>query len=651
MHVAIDTGGTFTDAIAWDGGRLAAVKVASSRADPARSVLEAVRRLEAVLGRAATTVTLGTTVATNALLERRGSRVGLVTSRGFEDVLRIGRQERPSLYALDVHPVVSLVDERDVCGVDAAGSLVPTGLDWADLGAVAVCLVRALDAPEREGRAADVVRRALAAAGNRDARVVESLRVLPEMGEHERMATTVADAYVGPAVRSFVQGVAVGLGRSAVRVHVSAGGSVPAVAACERPVLTVLSGPAGGASGASALSERKSIGTALAMDVGGTSTDVALVRAREGGVAWTTEGVVAGVPIAVAMVEVHTIGAGGGSIVRIDEAGALRVGPESAGAFPGPAAYGRGGARATLTDAHVVLGHLGAADDGDERRSATLADGVSLDRDLAVAVVRALAERLGVSVEQVAARACEAADFAMARALRRVSVERGIDPRDACLVAFGGAGGLHGATVAALLGIRRVIVPALAGVLSAAGILAAPASRLLGRAVVTQGPDAIADVLTELVRDARRMLDDEGVPSAQQRIERVIEARYRSQTAVVALPVAAAWESSEAVARDWPSAVERFRDAHARRYGFELDRDMEIVAVRVRASGPALRIDARAATGGAPSTTSMRGAALSAREGVAGPDVIADPFGTTFVPDGWMARRDLDGDLELTPSR
>lgn len=653
MRVAVDTGGTFTDAVAWDGARLAAVKVPSSRADPARSVVEAVLLLERRLGRRAATVTVGTTVATNALLERRGARVGLLTTAGFEDVLVIGRQDRPSLYALDVPPPSPLVAAEDVAGVGSEVAPTMPTLLWAELGAVVVCLLRAPASPEREAQVASLARVLLDRAGNGAARVVQGSRVLPELREFERTSTAVADAYVGQAIAGFVAGIERGLAREGgaveLRVQGSAGGSVAARQVLERPVLTVLSGPAGGVLAAAQLCERRGIATAITMDVGGTSTDVALVRRGEGGVAWTTDGVVAGVPIAVPMVEVHTIGAGGGSVVRVDAAGALRVGPESAGAMPGPAAYGRGGTAPTLTDAHVVLGHVELTAEG------AFGTDVVLDAGLAEAALAPLAAQLGVSVLDVARHACSAAELAMARAVRRVSVERGIDPREATLVAFGGGGGLHAAGVAEQLGVPSVVVPALAGVLSAAGILAAPPSRLLGRGVVGAGATAVAEAVSTTLAEAARFLTDETVAEADRRVEVVLEVRYPSQTAVIPLEVSGAWADPAAAAAALDALFRRFHAAHALRYGFSLDREPEVVAVRVRASGRPLELDPEVEPPTFPDVTierarrgPIRDRRTLAGESVVGPLVVTDAYGTTFVPRGWRARSDAAGDLWLS---
>ncbi len=457
MRVGVDTGGTFTDLVG-DDGRV--VKVPSTPTDPGDAVRRAVA---AVTSTAPDVLAHGTTVATNALLQRALGRVALVTNRGFADEIEIARQARPSLYDAHVDRSAPLVDRElrvEVTGrLDAAGrELEPFDGHVADIdaavAAVAVCLLHAdLDASHEDAVAAVLSARGLD--------VTLSSAVSPEFREYERMVTTVANAGLRPVCRAYLRGL-YDVAREPL-VMTSAGGLVPVGDAADLPVTLLLSGPAGGVRAAAEVANACGFPTAVSFDMGGTSTDVCLVR---GGVPEPSPSrVVAGYAIRMPALAVHTIGAGGGSVARIDAGGALVVGPESAGAVPGPACYGRGGTRPTVTDADLVLGRIGPD---------TAFAG--LDR-LDVDAARAALDAARVSAAGVVA----VVDAAMERAVRAVTVEQGVDPREIALVAFGGAGPLHACAVAEALGVRTVIVPARAGVLSAVGLVCAPRSRELVR--------------------------------------------------------------------------------------------------------------------------------------------------------------------------
>ena len=456
MRVGVDTGGTFTDLVA-DDGRIA--KVPSTPSDPGDAVRRAIAAITTTLP---DVLAHGTTVATNALLERALGAVALVTNRGFADVIEIARQVRPSLY--DAHidrppPLVARDLRFEVGGrLDATGhELEPFDGRVPDIdadAAVAVCLLHAdLDSGHERAVAAVLEARGLD--------VTVSSDVSPEFREYERMVTTVVNAALRPVCRSYLHGLHE-VARETL-VMTSAGGLIPVGIAAELPVTLLLSGPAGGVRAAAAVAEACGYPLAVSFDMGGTSTDVCLVR---GGVPEPSPfRVVADYPIRMPALAVHTIGAGGGSVARLDAGGALTVGPESAGAVPGPACYGRGGARPTVTDADLVLGRIGAD---------TAFAG--LDR-LDVAAARAALDGAGVSAEGVIA----VVDAAMERAVRAVTVEQGVDPRELALVAFGGAGPLHACAVADALGVRTVIVPARAGVFSAVGLICTPRARELVR--------------------------------------------------------------------------------------------------------------------------------------------------------------------------
>ncbi len=630
-RVGVDTGGTFTDVVAADG-RI--VKLLSTPADPARAVAEGLRRAGG-----ATTLAHGTTVATNALLERRGGRVALVSTVGLRDVIEIARQARPALYDNWADRPEPLV-ERDL-RLEVAGRLDPTGNETAPLGplparppgvdALAVCLLHS----DRS----DVHERAVARAAGADIPVVLSCDVSPEFREYERTSTTVANAYLLRPCQAYLAGL--GTLADEVLVLTSAGGLIPLAEGAGRPVALLLSGPAGGVMAAAATAGAEGWADCVTFDMGGTSTDVCLVQ--DGRPAPAAQRRVAGLPIRMPSLDVHTIGAGGGSVARIDAGGALVVGPQSAGADPGPACYGQGGHRPTVTDADLVAGRLGGA---------ALAGLDTLDRDAAAA---ALASE-GVDAVGV----IDVVDAAMVSAVRAVSVARGVDPEGLALVAFGGAGPLHGCALADALGMPAVIVPPRAGVLSAAGILGAPRQVDLVRSWPTPGDtDGLGAAIEDLAADARSRLAGEAGPgSAGPRTEvvRAVEARPGSagprtevEQAVEAGPGSdrRGTEVEQAVDCRYAGqsheltvpSVSAFEDEHRRTNGFTMEGvAVEIVALRVSA-----RVPAPVSTGALPPPP------RSGRH--VGPAVIAEEDCTVWVAEGWVAEVGRAGAWLLTRGR
>ncbi len=586
MRLGVDTGGTFTDAVDGDG-RVA--KVLSTRDDPARAVDGAVRELA---GAARPEVLAhGTTVATNALLERRGARVALVTTRGFADIIEIARQHRPSLYDPFVDRPIPLVsrawrfeiDER----LDAVGAVL-TQWDGAlpalprDVEAVALCLVHSDRNAEPEARVAATLRA-------RGYDVTVSSELSPEFREYERTVTTVVNAYLRPACGPYLERIAAFAGE--VLVMTSAGGLVAISDAQRAPAALLLSGPAGGVRAAAAVAAACGHPDAVTFDMGGTSTDVCLVR---GGVPEpAAQRDVGGFPIRLPALDIHTIGAGGGSIARLDPGGALVVGPESAGATPGPAAYGRGGIAATVTDADLVLGRI------DDR--ATFPGLGKLD---ASAAHDALA-RAGVDAAGVVA----VVDAAMEQAVRAVTVARGVDPRGLALVAFGGAGPLHACAIADALGMPAVIVPPRAGVGSAVGLLASPRGQEVVRSF---GGESLADARAEVAALARDRVGADAV------VETAVDCRYVGQS----------HEITVASPEDFPREHER-RNGHARPGA-----PVEVVAVRARA------------TASAPLDVADLPAVV--RAVVRGPAVVAEPDCTVWIPAGWVAEPRALGAWVLT---
>jgi N-methylhydantoinase A len=584
MRVGVDSGGTFTDVVAVDAaGVVRAHKLPSNRTAPWEPVLAGARH---VATGAIDELSHSTTVATNALLERSGGPVALVTTAGFEDVLEIGRQARPKLYAL--HPVVAppLVDAPLRFGVDerlaADGSVLraPSAEALAELvarvgaavrdsgvRAIAVCLLHAYatDAHER------AVAAALAPLG---VPLSLSSAVLPLPREYERTSTTVVDAYVRPVIAPYLAKLE-GVGR--VRVLASNGGAMSAADAAAQPARTLLSGPAAGVVGALAVARACGVDDALTLDMGGTSTDVALIAG--GQVALADEATVAGCALQLPMLAIHTVGAGGGSIATIDAGGALKVGPESAGAEPGPAAYDRGGTRPTVTDANLVLGRLPA--------TGLLGGAMPLSRERAHAALAPLASALGVSVEAAAEDLLAVAAAVMARAIKVVSVERGHDPAHFTLLPFGGAGALHACAVARELGMTRILVPPSPGLLCAYGALTADIAHdfvasVMRPAGARLAPSDVAAAFLPLVQAASRAFDQDGgdgVDPAARRLERTATLRYRGQSFELAVPLKRADGSTV------EDLVAEFHAAHRARYGYALDRDIELATLRLRAVG------------------------------------------------------------------
>lgn len=589
MRVGVDTGGTFTDFVYHAGGRARIFKVPSTPDDPSRAIAEGLRRAarEAGVGLSELEVVHGTTVGTNALLERKGARAALVTTEGFEDVLVIGRQARGSLYDLNWTRPAPLIEDRLRFGVRervaADGSVVEelTDESVADLirklkrarpESVAVCLLFSFTRPEHERRIERALQDAL-----RGVPLSVSHRILPEYREFERTSTVTINAYLQPLMGAYLGRLGAQVAGRRLRVMQSSGGSISARAASAEPVRTILSGPAGGVVGAAHAARAAGFEDVVTFDMGGTSTDVALVAG--GRLKLTNEASVAGLPVAVPVLDIHTVGAGGGSIARVDAGGSLRVGPESAGAVPGPACYGRS-ELPTVTDANLVLGRFGGADllGGefvlDERRAVKALE--SLAREMSAASGRA------VSAVEAALGVVRVVNAGMERALRAVSVERGFDPRGCTLVTFGGAGGLHAAELARALRVPRVLVPQAPGALSALGCLRADVLKSLSRTLMLEvGRDSAAQTarveraFVEMERAARATLKREGFGEERQRHERTVAARYAGQSFELEI----VWDGGRRL-------IERFHREHEARYGYAQTADsIEVVSARLRSAG------------------------------------------------------------------
>jgi N-methylhydantoinase A len=647
----VDTGGTFTDLVLLREGTIHTLKVPSTPHDPSQAVLDGIREM---IGPADDFVLLhGSTVATNALLERKGARVVLVTNDGFEDIIEIARQDRPQLYALVGHrppPLVRRDDRLGVVGRLGSQGEEITPLDETRLEAlpeeirkrgaesVAISMLHSYANPEHERATAAVVR-------GLGIPVSVSSELVPEFREYERTSTTVMNAYVAPLMDRYLGRLAAEAGARRVTIMGSNGGALPIERARREPVHTVLSGPAGGVVGASTWARRAGHESVLTFDMGGTSTDVSLCPGRP---LRTREFAIGGQPAAMSVIDIHTVGAGGGSIARVDAGGALRVGPRSAGAQPGPICYGNGGADVTVTDAHVWLGRLPA--------DAFLGGERTLDRAAVEGALAVIANALGGTLDEAAAGILSVADTAMERALRVISVERGYDPADFVVVAFGGAGGLHVVELTRRLGASKAIVPPDPGLLSAYGMLASPVSREVARTVLLDTEHAGVDerlraVLDELESAARKEMVDEGIDTGSLTTERWIDARYRGQSFELGVP-----------ARDWVSA---FHASHEERYGYRREETaVEAVTLRVMVTAPAAELGDRGppeAVAPPPTrplrvvferseheATGVRRSDLLAGHALEGPLIVQEYSGTTWVPPRWRLSVDGWGCLHLS---
>ncbi|MBW3660128.1 MAG: hydantoinase/oxoprolinase family protein [Gemmatimonadetes bacterium] len=653
LRVGVDAGGTFTDAVAERrDGSLAFHKLPSTPDRPSRAVVEAVRELAG--GRGVTRVVHGFTVATNAFLEGRTAAVGMVTQEGLEDVLSIARQTRIRLYTLRPEPARRLVAPERVRGIAArvgADGKEVAPLDPDDARAALETLLQAgaeavVVALLHSARHPDLERRVVKALGGAPVPVVASHSVTAEPREYERWATAVVSAGLAPVVEGYLLALEEELAADDFRVMLSNGGMASAAEAASRPVGTILSGPAAGVVGARVVARAAGFDRLVTLDMGGTSCDVAVVP---GEIERTTEADLDGVPLRLPMVDIHTVGSGGGSIARVDAAGALTVGPESAGAVPGPACYGSGGERPTVTDAHLVLGHL--------HPDLFLGGRRRLDVAAARRSIRSLAAPLGASLEETAGAILELARSHLERAVRRVTLERGHDPSDSTLVAFGGAGGLHAATLARALGGGRVLVPRAAGVLSALGCLAADARLDFARTLLEPAeawpPERLEEAFEELEAEAGKALDRERVPPGRRTTVRSLAMRYRGQ----AYETDVAWRADAA-------PVEAFHRHHRERYGYARpEAPAEIVAVRVAAVGttaaPALPEHAPAAAGRpdrraiglrrgeSVEVAAWEWAALPVGHASDEPAVVFGDHATAVVPPGWAWRVTRHGDLVL----
>lgn len=661
--VGVDTGGTFTDIVLLQEGKIRIHKVLSTPDDPSSAILQGLAQLG--VAQSLDVLVHGSTVATNAVLEHKGAVTGLITTAGFRDVLEIGRQTRPKLYAINVQKapplvprslrleVVERLNERGEVLVELDEASLHAAictLQEAGVEAVAISLLFSFTNPEHERFVTETVRAA-------NFYVSPSCEVLPEFREYERTSTVVLNAYVGPLIDRYLARLEQEIPPNTVlRIMQSNGGSILSSTARREAARTLLSGPAAGVVGAAFVAQMSGVTQAITLDIGGTSTDVALVNSS---ISETSDGNIGGYPTRLPMIDIHTMGAGGGSIAHFDVGGALRVGPVSAGANPGPAAYGRGGTQATVTDANLVLGRL--------LPEAFLGGTMSLDSGKAYGVVSHIAERLGTTPEEAALGIIRVVNANMEAAIRLISVERGCDPRQFTLVAFGGAGPLHACELAAALGIPRVLIPTTPGVLSALGMLAADTLKDYVRTVMVAAEDAqavVETVFVELAEQGRADLAREGIAAEHCVIERYLDLRYVGQSYELVVPFAATIVE----------AITGFHAVHETRFGYsDPGERVQVVNVRLKARGlahpPQLeRRESKQDTTATPNTMrdvvfmdaqrlAIAGshrtyhvpvyerAVLEPGNRLTGPAIITQYDTTTVLPPGWQMWVDTVGNL------
>ncbi|MEE2701009.1 MAG: hydantoinase/oxoprolinase family protein [Chloroflexota bacterium] len=657
--VGVDVGGTFTDFLLLEGSTLKTHKVLSTPEDPSKAVILGLDELGV---RNQIPVAHGSTVATNTLLERRGAKTALITTRGFEDILNIGRQARPSLYDLLQEKPEPLTSDALIFSaaerLDNHGKVVLPltpheaeaiidQLRKSDVEAISVSLLFSFLNPLHE----DYLGSLLAALPNKPF-VSLSSRVLPEFREFERTSTVTVNAYVGPVMSRYLKHLEIGVGKEGLRIMQSSGGSISAQQALEQPVRTILSGPAGGVVGASWIAGQSGYPNIVTFDMGGTSTDVSLCP---GEIQHTTTGVTGGFPVSVPMIDIQTVGAGGGSIAGIDSGGALRVGPRSAGADPGPSCYGKG-TEPTVTDANLVLGRLVPQHFLDGR--------LPLDIERAKQAITPIAQALGSDLYSAALGIVRVVNASMERAVRSVSLERGYDPRDFTLFAFGGAGGMHACELAHELGIPRVLIPSYPGILSALGVAIADVVKDYARTVMLHfnhiEPSVIDEAFGPLERQAREDLAKEGYEEARWQLHRLLDVRYVGQSYELTVPMP---EVHEGLLRD--AAASAFNQVHMARFGHSDEtQDIEIVNVRLKAialtdkpesvrrnidkdaSPDAVSyVETKFSSGAFPETPVFARNTLIAGSQFPGPAIVVQMDATTVIPPGWTATTDAFGNL------
>ncbi len=648
MLLGIDTGGTFTDFVLLTDQGLQIHKVLSTPYAPEEAILKGINDL-GVAHEAQLKIIHGSTVATNAVLEGKGVRTAYITNYGLADILTIGRQARAALY--DLQPQLTIPPVESALCIETGGRLAADGsvieaLTDEHLASITESLLRlkpnAVAINLLFSFLDDSFEKAIASVVPEGMFVSRSSSVLPEHKEYERGITTWLNASVGPLMQGYLLRLQEGVKPATVSVMQSSGLTISAELAGEQAVHLLLSGPAGGLAGAQFVGQAAGKHRLLSFDMGGTSTDVALM---DGEISLTNQAKIAGYPVAIPMVDMHTIGAGGGSLASVDAGGLLQVGPESAGASPGPACYGKGGTQATVTDANLVLGRL--------RADAFLGGDMTLDMNAARQAVANVAEAMKLSIEAAAEGIIKIANEHMARALRVISLQRGIDPREFTLASFGGAGGLHVCALADALSLREALVPVHGGVLSALGMLVAPRGREYSRSIncllSSIDVEDINQKIDVMVKQGQQALADEGVLEQQIIITPSLDLCYQGQSSTLTI----AWKSMD-------DAMVNFHTAHQQRYGHQLNLPIEVVTIRVR-----LRSDAEvlmlvenkndeasthekvAVHGVNQAVPVYKREQLLVGEILQGPALITEQVSTTWLEIGWQACLHQSGSLLL----
>lgn len=651
--VGIDTGGTFTDFILYKNGTFVTYKIPSTPDAPEKAIIAGLKHLN--IAPDVVHIVHGTTVATNALLEGKGAKTAFITNQGLKDILHIGRQARLQLYSLCPRRERQLI-ERTLCfelegRLQADGSqLEPmcdqqldelkTKLNAQGVEAVAICMLFSFLNDTHEL----AVEQALQA----DYFVSRSSQILPEQREYERGIVTWLNSFLGPIAQRYLHDLQSTL-TSTIHVMQSDATTQPAVSAGKQAVRLLLSGPAGGVVAATNIAKSSGHRKLLTLDMGGTSTDVSLIDHQP---SYTNEGHVAEFPLAIPMLDIHTIGAGGGSIARLDEAGGLHVGPESAGAQPGPACYGHGGTQATITDANVVLGRLPVTQEW--------SGGISLNKTSAQHALKPIADEMNCSIEEAATGIIQLANAHMVQALRVISIHRGHDPCEFSLFPFGGAGGLHMCAVAEELSISSILVPVNAGILSAQGMLAAPVGEMVSKSVCQLWSqldnDWIENVFAQLQEEAKRRLAEESISC--NRASLWLDLRYRGQSSVISLQ----YNLSGNLLEFGEDIDVQFQQAHQQRFGFSLAiENIELVTARVWAYQDVPELNSMPITQGSPASPSEFTNIFGIQQPVPvylrhelvihqildSPCIVLDDSGTIYVEKGWQAKVTEDSHIYL----
>ncbi len=569
MRVAIDTGGTFTDIVYLENNILKSDKVFSTPSDPSLAILEGLSRIDPSLK--IETLIHGSTVGTNAFLERKGAKIAFITTSGFEDIIFIGRQNRPSLYDFFVEKPAPIVSQENCFGIEerinAKGEIlkplkdseIQRCLNWLkekDIKSVAVCLLHSYLYPEHEIR----LKKAFLSL---NLPISISSEILPEFREYERASTTAINAYLSPVMGRYLNRLKKKLSGIKIYIQQSNGGWLTAEEASRFACHTILSGPAGGVAGAYIWAKSLGENKIITFDMGGTSTDVCLVDDK---IPFTKEYMIDGYPLSIPVIDIHTVGAGGGSIAYIDAGGALKVGPESAGADPGPACYGKGN-NPTVTDANLILGRI--------LPEAFLGGRFSLQKERSEKAIFELAKKLNLGLEETALGIIQVANINMCRALRKVSLERGYDPQEFALFCFGGAGGLHASTLAKELGIKRVIIPKLAGSFSAFGLLVSPPIKDFSRTIWIKAEEKkkLYDFIKILTAEAQSYIKNIGFDPQDFDTEIFLDMRYKGQGFELTIPFA-------------ENYIDLFEKEHLKQFGYlSKDFPVEVITLRVRIRG------------------------------------------------------------------